>query len=194
MAVLMTASAMAYADPLGKAVSMCNSCHKQYGNTNGSSDFPKLAGQNAAYLAAQLHAFKQKVRLNPTNKNNMNSVARSLDDALIEEIAEYYNNRPSTSNYAADPSLVQAGREVYQNGIPSKGVLACAVCHGADGKGAGVFPVLATQNAKYIARQLKSFKEGELRKDATTMPALMAAWDLEEADAVAAYIQSMGNE
>ncbi len=46
-----------------KLTTTCIGCHGAQGNS-GSSDFPNLAGQQAAYLVAQLKAFKEGRRKN----------------------------------------------------------------------------------------------------------------------------------
>ena len=44
------------------AAKICNTCHGPTGNAPILSTYPKLAGQNADYLIAQLKAFKTQER------------------------------------------------------------------------------------------------------------------------------------
>ena len=64
----------------------CAGCH----GANGISavpTYPNLAGQKEAYLAKQLHAFKDKTRTDPT----MNAMAAPLTDAEIADLSAYYS-------------------------------------------------------------------------------------------------------
>ncbi|HHJ13748.1 MAG TPA: cytochrome c4 [Gammaproteobacteria bacterium] len=64
---------------------------------------------------------------------------------------------------------------------------ACAGCHGADGNSVNpIWPKLAGQHAKYIEKQLKDFKAGETRKDAT-MAGMVAALGEQDMADIAAY-------
>jgi cytochrome c553 len=65
----------------------------------------------------------------------------------------------------------------------------CAHCHGTDGNSTGsAYPSLAGQTKEYIARQIKSFKEG-LRKDPMMSPAAAVLADQDIQD-VAEYFST----
>jgi cytochrome c553 len=69
-----------------KAESVCSVCHGVDGLAK-IAEAPNLAGQNEAYLIAQLQAFKAGDR-----KNEMMSVViKDLSDADIENLAAYYS-------------------------------------------------------------------------------------------------------
>ena len=69
-----------------KAESVCAVCHGIDGLAK-IAEAPNLAGQNEAYLIAQLQAFKAGDR-----KNEMMSVViQDLSDADIENLAAYYS-------------------------------------------------------------------------------------------------------
>lgn len=65
----------------------CTGCHgiPGYSNVYPSFRVPKIAGQQEAYLASALHAYKSKTRFHPT----MQAQAASLSDADIANIAAY---------------------------------------------------------------------------------------------------------
>jgi len=68
----------------------CVQCHGPGGAGVGSA-FPPLAGQSAAYIAAQLHAFKSGAR--PGGPMNlMKVVASKLSDTDISAVADYYGS------------------------------------------------------------------------------------------------------
>lgn len=65
---------------------ICSVCH----GVSGVSDndlYPNLAGQNSAYIAKQLRAFKSGERIDPI----MAPMATALSDADIQILADYYS-------------------------------------------------------------------------------------------------------
>lgn len=67
--------------------------------------------------------------------------------------------------------------------------MACASCHGADGNSANPeWPKLAGQHAKYVAKQLADFKNGN-RKNAMMAPMAAPLSEQDMAD-IAAYFES----
>ena len=68
----------------------CMACHAPDGVGNASAKFPALAGQHAAYTAAQLRAYQSGARYHPDdNLNMMKEVANYLSDTEIDAVAEY---------------------------------------------------------------------------------------------------------
>jgi cytochrome c553 len=66
---------------------MCAACHGAAG-VSPMDAYPNLAGQKAAYLAKQLHAFRDGTRENMM----MGPVAKGLSDEDIENLAAYYSS------------------------------------------------------------------------------------------------------
>jgi cytochrome c553 len=80
------------ADPakaaLGKAKAdetLCTMCH--LGGFAGQNEIPRVAGQHYAYVVKQLSDFKAHKRTN--DAGNMTSVAHTLNDTDIENLAHY---------------------------------------------------------------------------------------------------------
>jgi cytochrome c553 len=71
-------------------VQACNNCHGLDGSGVPFSA-PYLAGQSAAYLVTQLHAWQQGTRKNDTGKI-MVSVAKQLSDGDIAALATYFSS------------------------------------------------------------------------------------------------------
>ena len=69
-------------------VVICAMCHG--GGFIGMNEVPRVAGQNPAYVRKQLHDFKAKRRSN--DGGNMTSVAHTLSDTDIDNLAEYVVN------------------------------------------------------------------------------------------------------
>lgn len=70
-----------------KGVAACASCHSPNG-TGIPAQFPRLAGQHADYVAAQLKAFRSGERANDPN-DMMRKVTAKLSDKEISAVAEY---------------------------------------------------------------------------------------------------------
>lgn len=71
----------------GKGVAACASCHGPNG-AGMPSQFPRLSGQHAEYLEAQLKAFRSGERANDPN-GSMRTVAGKLSDREIQAVADY---------------------------------------------------------------------------------------------------------
>ncbi|MFL6716870.1 MAG: c-type cytochrome [Burkholderiaceae bacterium] len=85
----------------------CVQCHGPGGNGVGNA-FPPLAGQSAAYLATQLHAFKDGSR--PGGPMNlMTVVAKRMSDADITAVADYFG--AANSAVAASKPETKKGGE-----------------------------------------------------------------------------------
>ena len=78
----------------GKAKSaMCLACHGADGNS-AAPNFPKLAGQHADYIAAQLRAYRlgyedESGRTNDGEAMIMRTTAFGLSDREIDAVASY---------------------------------------------------------------------------------------------------------
>ena len=64
---------------------MCLGCHGQ--NAVGNGQIPRLAGEQAEYLAAQLTNFKQALR----KSGPMQAIASNLSDTDIKDLADYFS-------------------------------------------------------------------------------------------------------
>jgi cytochrome c553 len=175
----------AYAQKL--AITVCGTCHGVSGN-NTQPKFPRLAGQGAGYLAAQLRAFRSQTRRDPDALSYMWGMASELDDATIAALGAYYAaQKPDSGNLGA-AAEVAAGRDVYTKGIPAAGVPACSGCHGGDAHGLAEFPRLAGQHSQYVLKQLTSFQSN--MRDVAIMHGVAQKLRLADMQAVALYLES----
>ena len=71
---------------IGSAVPACSGCHNEDGS--GTNKYPRLNGQNPLYVKNQLMNFKNGIRTNDA-KSVMRAVAKRMNDAEIEAVAEY---------------------------------------------------------------------------------------------------------
>jgi cytochrome c553 len=178
------AAAVAHAQQL--AVTVCGSCHGPRGN-NTYPKYPRLAGQSANYLAAQLKAFRGQTRGDPDAIGYMWGMAAELDDATIDALASYYSKQKPEPSPRGDAALIGRGREIYEHGVQSQGVPPCNACHGPDAHGLQDFPRLASQHAQYLLKQLASFQSN--MRNVAVMHGVAQNLRLQEMQAVAAYVE-----
>jgi cytochrome c553 len=67
---------------------LCTMCHS--GGFSGQNEIPRVAGQHYAYVKKQLNDFKTRNRTN--DAGNMTSVASTLSETDIENLAQYIAN------------------------------------------------------------------------------------------------------
>lgn len=182
-------------DPLDRAaaqrvaVGTCASCHGPRGRSI-LPKYPVLAGQRANYLGAQLHGFKDKTRGDPDALGYMWGMAARLDDNAIVALADYYSRQTALAGRGGAAQSSQRGKDIYLNGDPSKGIPACATCHGANAEGNDNFPRLAGQHSQYLIKQLRSFQSN--LRNVAVMHGVAQGLDADEMTVVAAYIESLG--
>jgi cytochrome c553 len=172
----------------GKAA-VCFGCHGADGNATAPA-FPKLAGQHANYLVKQLKDIKGGVRPSPM----MMAFASGLADQDMEDLAAFFSSLTVSKGEVADADLVAQGKKIFSSGVPSKGVAACAACHGPNGEGNGLagFPAVKGQYSMYVEAQLKAFSKGDRANDPSAMMRDIAGKMSEsEIKAVSAYILAM---
>ena len=169
------------------AITVCGTCHGQQGNST-QPKFPRLAGQNANYLATQLKAFRSQARGDPDAISYMWGMAAELDDETIAALAAYYAAQKPEASPGGDAAAIARGREIYEHGIAAEGVPACSSCHGSDAHGTQDFPRLAGQHAQYVLKQLASF-QSNMRKVAI-MHGVAQNLRLAEMESVAAFLEA----
>jgi cytochrome c553 len=67
---------------------LCPMCH--LGGFSGQNEIPRVAGQHYAYVVKQLKDFKARIRTN--DAGSMTSVAATLSDQDIDNLAQYIAN------------------------------------------------------------------------------------------------------
>lgn len=169
------------------AITVCGTCHGKTG-TNTEPKFPVLAAQNANYLVAQLKAFHAQSRGDPDAIAYMWGMAAELDEPSMSALAGYYSAQKPQVGTAANSSVINTGKEIYEHGVASEGVPACSICHGPDAHGLKDFPRLAGQHAQYILKQLASFQSN--MRNVAIMHGVAQNLRLPEMDAVAVYLEA----
>lgn len=168
---------------------VCFSCHGVNGNS-ANPVWPKLAGQNAGYIAKQLMDFKAgKDRNDPLM---MGQVASLSPQDMADLAAFFAKQKPSPGS--ADPTEVTIGEKIYRGGNSVTGVSACIACHGPTGAGnpAAKYPRVSGQHAAYTEKVLKDFRSGTRKNDPGKMMQNVAARMTDaEIRAVASYMQGL---
>ncbi len=169
-------------------VHVCSSCHG-FGGRSQNPDFPNLAGQQKAYLIAQLKAFRDHKRADPHGRTYMWGMAAKLSDPMIEGVATYFSQQTPQAPEPADPVLAAAGKKIVADGIPAENVPACSACHGAQGEGADEVPRLSGQHAHYLVDQLTAFRANSRANE--TMHENVQQMTDQQMREVAAYLASL---
>ncbi|MBS0353845.1 MAG: cytochrome c4 [Proteobacteria bacterium] len=149
-------------DPLaGKAWSdenVCKECHNPDGNST-VAEYPRLGGQQAAYLYKQLRDFRDGRRRNVI----MQALTQELGDAELANVSAHFAAQPvMKGTVASAQSASSLGRKLFEQGDGARGIPACSACHGADGKGrvAGglAYPAIGGQHRFYLRGQLQDWR------------------------------------
>lgn len=175
------------------AAQVCSNCHGADGNSE-SPNFPNLASQTEPYLVGQLTAFRKHNRLDPAGFEYMWGLSRSLTDAQIKDLAEFYaGQKVSPPAYrTGKQDRLDTGKALYSGGVPEKNIPPCATCHGANGMGNQQFPRIAAQHADYVVKQLIVFQRTDERPEGAIMKVIAHDLTRENIESVAAYVESLG--
>ena len=139
-----------------KKAAMCIGCHNIPGYQASFPEIhkvPMISGQGGKYIASALNAYKKGERKHPT----MRSIAGSLTDQDIADLAAFYEQQGKTAPVAADTkTLPQPSPEVAK--LLQQGN--CNSCHGPNYSTPidGTYPKIAGQHADYLFVALKAYK------------------------------------
>ena len=187
---------------ISSTIDFCSSCHGPDGRST-SPQFPRLAGQRADYIAAQLQAFRNDTRTAPHAQDYLNylvmwGLTAQLNAPTTDAIAAYYASQTPASGTQAASAQIAAGARIYAEGVPSQGIPACVACHGPRAQGSppipgvtGQSPVprLAGQYQAYLARQLEVFRIWARQN--VMMHTISVGLTPEQIDDVTAYLATL---
>ena len=181
-ALLETVAAQAVApaaNSMAQRVQPCTVCHGREGRATNAGYFPRIAGKPAEYLYAQLLNFRDGRRQNAA----MQGLIDTLSDDYLRQIAEHFAALdlpyppplPLLPAQASAAALLR-GEALVLMGDRTRGVPACASCHGAVMTGVvsasmPAVPGLLGLPRDYLMAQLGAWRTG-LRK--ATAPDCMA--------------------
>lgn len=175
------------------ATTVCVACHGADGNSPTAAN-PKLAGQHAGYLFKQMKNFKADANGKSERVNAiMNGMIAPYSEEQMKDLAAYFSSQKQNGGEAKNRETLDLGKKLYRAGDASKGLPACAACHGPTGSGLPVqFPRIAGQFQEYTEAQLKAFRNSERANDPNKMMQMVAIKMTDaEVRAVADYIAGL---
>ena len=139
------------------AYAVCAACHGQQGEGLQALNAPKIAGQEAWYIARQIRNYQGGLR--GTHENDiygrqMAPMAATLTtDESIANVIAHIQTFPDNPAPATIDGDVGNGERLYT---------VCAYCHGNEAQGIEAInaPRMAGMTDWYLANQLKNFKAG----------------------------------
>lgn len=156
---------------------ICAGCHGKHAQGGKGGEYPRLAGQRAAYIEEQLYAFRSRKRLNIPMLPYTSE--RELPDSDVTDIAAYL---ASLRLHVRPPSFIDAADAVRRREELDKVLVVdtvdgdvtqgrgiydaeCANCHAKNGRGRSSFPMLVGQYPRYLMRQLAAYRRGDRAHD-----------------------------
>jgi cytochrome c553 len=164
----------------------CASCHGKDGNSEITT-FPKLAGQQAEYLAREMKDFKDGKR----ESEVMAPFLANLSDQDMADLAAFYAKQNPSAAKGGDPALLSVGKKLYLEGNSKSGVPSCDGCHEEDGTGSKKFPRVAGQHVDYTMEQMRLYAAGKRKNGVKVMLTVAERLTEQEARAVSEYMASM---
>jgi cytochrome c553 len=174
------------ADGLGGSVRNCTWCHGT--GAQGYTVAPRLAGQRALYIEAQLRGYAAHMRDNPLSKQYMWNAAANLSPYAVRDLADYFASLPPKSARDGNRGLAERGQAIYREGIPDANVVACLACHGPAGEGVREIPRLGGMSYFYLKRRLQEWGEGYHSAPASPMPLVASTLSPDDIEALASYL------
>jgi cytochrome c553 len=147
----------------------CEGCHGPKG-VSGNPLVPSLAGQDSAYLASAMQAYKRGTRSDDT----MKGLVASLDDNTMKNLAAYFaTQEPKEPNFRLPLKVNEWAQR-------------CDRCHGANGNSTDPrIPALAAQRVDYLEKVLHDYRLGARKSSAmAAMSEILTEHDVEN---IAAY-------
>ena len=155
---------------------VCATCHGEFAQGGKQGEYPRLAGQPAAFIESQLELFRARSRTNMPMLPHTEE--RELPDEDIRDVAAYIaqiqlptrlppideahfdalsrlNAAKKVLNIARAEGDIEAGEKLYKR--------ECKSCHGEHGRGDAdeAVPMLSGQYTSYLWRQVEKYLKKE---------------------------------
>jgi cytochrome c553 len=166
----------------------CAGCHGVDGNS-AAPNFPKIAGQDAQYIAKQLADFKSGARKDPL----MTGMVAGLSKKDMDDLGAYFaGQKRGTGAASGSADALKKAERLYRGGDAKNGISACMSCHGPAGTGIPPrFPAVSGQHAAYSQKQLLDFKAGTRSNDSEIMTRIAFRLSAAEIKAVSEYMAGL---
>jgi cytochrome c553 len=168
------------------SVRNCTWCHGT--GAQGYTVAPRLAGQRALYIEAQLRGYAAHIRDNPLSKQYMWGAAANLRTDTARDLADYFASLPPKTANDGRRGLAERGQAIYLQGIPEANIAACLACHGPGGHGVREIPRLGGMSYFYLKRRLEEWGQGYHSVPMSPMPLAASTLGSEEIEALASYL------
>jgi cytochrome c553 len=188
----------------GKEINItCAGCHGEHGQGGKKGEYPRIAGQRAAYLEQQLRLFRDRKRINipmfPYTQE------RELPDEDIVDVSAYLSKivlptkipdfKPTddalTRLLAMDKVMIIPRAE----GDVEKGMIHyqehCQNCHAKDGMGRSDFPMLVGQYTNYLMKQMQAYRAKERPHDEDRPGGILERFSEQDLQDILAYLTSI---
>lgn len=206
---LWSAETVAYEPDLdnGEEVNeLCAGCHGEYAQGSRDGEYPRLAGQPAAYISKQMHLFRDRKRHNIPMYEYVDE--RQFPDEEIADVSAYIatielptilppidkeNFDPlerllltrKLLNIRRAPGDIKAGEKLYKR--------ECRSCHGTGGWGdkKDGIPMIAGQYTEYLQRTVqKLIKKVWIHDEDAPDEEILSEFTTEELQDIFAYLSS----
>jgi len=171
---------------IAASVRNCTWCHGT--GAQGYTVAPRLAGQRALYIEAQLRGYAEHIRDNPLSRQYMWGAAANLHTDTVRDLADYFASLPPKTAHDGPRALVERGQAIYLQGIPEANIVACLACHGPAGQGVREIPRLGGMSYFYLKRRLEEWGQGYHSAPASPMPLVTSTLGPDEIEALASYL------
>lgn len=181
----------------------CAACHSEHGQGGKKGEYPRLAGQRAAYIADQLKNFRARTRVNiPMYPYTQE---RELSDEDIKDISAYLSSielPTKMPTFTGDEDALTRlqmvdkvmiipraegdldnGKTIFQKN--------CATCHGKNGMGRGKFPMLVGQYTNYLKRQIGLYLKGDRPHEEEGTVGILNEFKEKDLQDILAYLTSI---
>lgn len=168
------------------SVRNCTWCHGP--SAQGYAPAPRLAGQRSRYIVNQLRSFRAHRRDNPFSKMYMWPAAANVGPQAARYLANYLSTLSPEPADDGNNELVEAGRTIYQVGVPDSNIAACVACHGPRAQGIGEIPRLGGMSYSYLRKRLEQWHEGYDAAALHPMPHVASKLSPDQTAALASYL------
>jgi cytochrome c553 len=156
----------------------CSVCHGKDGNSVRPG-VPNLASQNPVYLLDQFQRFSDGRRYD--RAMSLLSETFSEDEKVL--LALYYSSLKVKSTESKSSGHVLRGKKIYD--------MACAQCHGENGRGDKGYAHLAGQKSDYVVKMLNEFRSYTGRRANPWMTVVTNSLSREQISDVAMYVSTL---
>lgn len=188
-----------FAQGISKRMQACTTCHgagvtATVGRTTNEVYFPRIAGKPEGYLYNQLVNFRDGRR----HYGLMVGLVEHQSDAALMEMAQYFAQlqlpypEPQAPPAGATAAVMQRGQQLALRGDATKGIPACASCHGAALLGVEpAIPGLLGLPRDYMAGQVGAWQTGMRKAQSPDCMAQIARkLSSEDVSAVATWLSA----